>query len=102
MKMDEKYFEGKIEQLNEFEDFYFYSEAHATLIEKPEVKAILHQIAADAFEAGAKAQKVAIELAVEKEFGLWFGTNPGEFKGMFADVESAINSATVKWEVPGE
>ena len=84
MKMDEKYFEGKIEQLNEFEDFYFYSEAHATLIEKPEVKAILHQIAEDAFTAGAEAQRHKC------------------FPDCAASNSCPCESATVKWEVPGE
>ena len=51
MKLDEKYFEQIVERLSEFEDFYFYSEAHATLIEKPEVKTILKQIAREAAEA---------------------------------------------------
>ncbi len=51
MKLDKKYFEQIVERFNEFEDFYFYSEAHATIIEKPEIISILHQIARDAAEA---------------------------------------------------
>jgi len=80
VKLDEKYFEEKLE---EFYDYKFWNKAK-----------ILHQIARD----GAEAQKVADDTAVKNymDRGILLGTL--NING----VRAAIESAAVKWEVPGE
>ena len=84
MTLDEKYFELRL-----YEIYHNYEW-------QKDIK-ILHQIAKDAFEAGAEAQRVADYNEIFKEF-----CKMGTFKGWKNNLKKAINSATVKWEVPSE
>jgi len=102
VKLDKKYFEGKLE---EFYDYKFWNKAK-----------ILHQIARD----GAEAQKVEDRTVIEflhdgledlfiegQQYEIDCGSgNAGNMEESInrarIKIIAAITSATVKWEVPGE
>ena len=98
MKLDKKYFEGKLE---EFYDCKFWNKAK-----------ILHQIARDGAEAQKMAGKIELKIAYiraikENRFlsnpKLGVVKNDEKYiKEVYKYYAAAINSATVKWEVPGE
>ena len=93
MKLDKKYFEDVI---------YLTIETHICFDPIPGRKRmlkILHKIAADAFAAGAEAQKEADKTAVKTVFEL--ADNGGKMAMLMCAI-ARIQSATVKWEVPGE
>ena len=109
MKIDEKYFNKKIDSTLDCFTLWLLNEYCITDAEEDKAKAILHQIAADALEAGAEAQKGEIDiLATSALSQLLCSMKMGEpFSSKISDklmssVRQAIESATVKWEVPGE
>ena len=103
--MDEKYFNKKIDSILDCFTLWLLNEYCITDAEKDKAKAILQQIAADAFAAGAEAQKVASVEAANNICTSTRSTGTSSFIEDFIkrwEVVAAIESATVKWEVPGE
>ena len=82
MKLDEKYFERKVEIIGKI--------VNREYLHNGTIGGILHQIARD----GAEAQKVAIKLA------LIDAVETCSIPIKFSEIVAAIKSATVK-EVPG-
>ena len=88
MKLDEKYFEGKM---------YVIESCKSS----NEIIPVLKRIAVDFFEAGAEAQKEkCLEILEIVDMHTWYGDSGYTIA---ANMRVAIiNTATVKWEVPGE
>ena len=93
MKLDEKYFKGKVDLVcGKFKGLH--------VVNTRILGNVLKQIARD----GAEAQKVADQKAVNKLeiYTIHINANKSGCGLLMGDVDAAINSATVKWEVPGE
>ena len=87
MKLDEKYFKGKVDLVcGKFKGLH--------VVNTRILGNVLKQIARD----GAEAQKVATMRKVDEITGIekWGGS------WICENMKAAITSATVKWEVPGE